>query len=74
MQLKWEQFFVNPQLQELIKLATDNNRDLRIAVLNVEKSRAQYRIQRADLLPSINGNGSATMGGHRPTSPAAVRP
>lgn len=60
-QLKWEQFFVNPQLQKLIKLALDNNRDLRIAVLNVEKSRAQYRIQRADLLPSINGNGSATM-------------
>lgn len=58
--LKWEQFFVNPQLRKLIALSLENNRDLRVAVLNVEKSRAQYRIQRADLLPSIDATGSAT--------------
>jgi len=54
--LKWDEFFVNPQLQKLITLALANNRDLRVAALNVEKSRAQYRIQRADLLPTINAN------------------
>lgn len=54
--LKWDDFFVNPQLQKLITLALANNRDLRVAALNVEKSRAQYRIQRADLLPTINAN------------------
>jgi multidrug efflux system outer membrane protein len=59
--LKWEQFFLNPQLRKLISMTLANNRDLRVAALNVEKSRAQYRIQRADLLPSINANGSATM-------------
>jgi outer membrane protein, multidrug efflux system len=59
--LKWNQFFINPQLQKLITLALDNNRDLRVAALNVEKSRAQYRIQRADLLPTISADGSATV-------------
>jgi outer membrane protein, multidrug efflux system len=59
--LKWDQFFINPQLQKLIALALANNRDLRVAALNVEKSRAQYRIQRADLLPTISADGSATV-------------
>jgi len=37
-----------------------NNRDLRIATLNVEAARAQYRIQRADLVPSIDAGGTAS--------------
>ena len=57
-ELKWDRFFVNPQLQKLIELALANNRDLRVAALNVERSRAQYRIQRADLLPTISADGS----------------
>ena len=59
--LKWDEFFVNPQLQKLITLALANNRDLRVSALNVEKSRAQYRIQRADLLPSINANAGGSV-------------
>jgi multidrug efflux system outer membrane protein len=57
--LKWREFFAGPQLQELIKLALDNNRDLRIAALNLEESRARFRIQRADLLPTLAAAGSA---------------
>jgi multidrug efflux system outer membrane protein len=59
--LKWDEFFVNAQLQKLITLALTNNRDLRVAALNVEKSRAQYRIQRADLLPTLNSNAGASV-------------
>jgi len=59
--LKWDEFFVNPQLQKLITLALANNRDLRVSALNVEKSRAQYRIQRADLLPTINANAGGSV-------------
>jgi outer membrane protein, multidrug efflux system len=59
--LKWDEFFVNPQLQKLITLALANNRDLRVAALNVEKSRAQYRIQRADLMPTINANAGGSV-------------
>jgi len=49
----WRRFFPDPTLQRLIKLALDNNRDLRVAVLNVQAAQAQYRIQRADLFPTI---------------------
>lgn len=55
----WKDFFNDPRLQKLIDLALVNNRDLRVASLNVEKARAQYRIKRADLFPNINGTGGA---------------
>jgi len=55
--LPWQEFFVDEQLQKLITLALANNRDLRIAALNIERSRAQYRIQRAELLPQIDATG-----------------
>ena len=51
--IAWRDFFQDAQLQQLIALALENNRDLRIAVLNIEQARAQYRIQRADQLPTI---------------------
>ena len=47
-ELGWRQFFPDPVLQRLIALALANNRDLRVAVLNVQAAQAQYRIQRAD--------------------------
>ncbi len=56
----WREFFRDARLQKLIDLALTNNRDLRVAVLNVEQSRAQYRIQRADLLPTISAGASVT--------------
>ncbi|HGN1226146.1 TPA: multidrug efflux RND transporter outer membrane channel subunit OprM [Pseudomonas aeruginosa] len=56
----WREFFRDPQLQQLIGVALENNRDLRVAALNVEAFRAQYRIQRADLFPRIGVDGSGT--------------
>jgi multidrug efflux system outer membrane protein len=56
----WRDFFQDAHLQQLIGLALTNNRDLRVAVLNVEVSQAQYRIQRSNLFPQINANGSFT--------------
>ncbi|MDT3671045.1 MAG: efflux transporter outer membrane subunit [Aromatoleum sp.] len=58
--LGWEAFFRAPELQELIRVALDNNRDLRAAALRVEAYRAQYRIQRSDRFPSVNVDGSGT--------------
>lgn len=54
----WREFFQDARLQQLIGLALTNNRDLRVAVLNVEVSQAQYRIQRANLFPQIDATGS----------------
>lgn len=56
----WREVFLEPRLQQVIALALQNNRDLRVAVLQVEKERAQYRIQRAALLPSVDASGSVT--------------
>ena len=58
--LGWRQFFKEPGLQQLIQLSLENNRDLRVAALNIEAYRAKYRIQRADLLPSISADASGT--------------
>ena len=53
-QLKWQEFFTDSRLQKIIETALHNNRDLRIAALNVERARALYGIRRAELLPVVN--------------------
>jgi outer membrane protein, multidrug efflux system len=52
----WREFFPDPQLQQLIALALTNNRDLRVAALNVRSAQAQYRIQRAELFPTVDAS------------------
>jgi len=56
----WADFFTDDRLRGVIRLALANNRDLRIALANVEQARAQYRVRRADILPSLSASGSAT--------------
>jgi multidrug efflux system outer membrane protein len=56
----WHDFFSDPRLQAVIATALGNNRDLRVSMLNVEAARAQYRITRADLLPTLSGAASMT--------------
>ncbi|PRA63953.1 MULTISPECIES: AdeC/AdeK/OprM family multidrug efflux complex outer membrane factor [Pseudomonas] len=56
----WRQFFHDPALQQLIQTSLVNNRDLRVAALNIDAYRAQYRIQRADLFPAVSANGSGS--------------
>jgi len=58
--LGWRDFFKDPRLQKLIELALANNRDMRVAALNVAQYEAQYRIARANLGPAINASGSVT--------------
>ena len=55
--LRWQEFFTDPKLQQIIEMALNNNRDLRLAALNVEKARAMYGIQRAELFPVVNATG-----------------
>ncbi len=56
--LSWQTFFTDPNMQRIIESALNNNRDLRLALLNVEKAAALYGIQRAELFPSLNAAGS----------------
>ncbi len=67
-EISWQDFFVDKQLQKLIALALENNRDLRIAARNIERAQALYRVQRADLFPTINAAG----GGMVQREPAGV--
>lgn len=52
----WREVYRDPRLAGVIDLALRNNRDLRIAALNVERARSYHRIQRADRLPSVGGS------------------
>jgi multidrug efflux system outer membrane protein len=67
-QLAWREVYRDPRLQRVVDLALANNRDLRIAVLNIEKARALYGVQRAGLLPGVN----ATLSGAQSRTPAGV--
>lgn len=58
--IDWRTFFADAKLRSLIELALTNNRDLRVAVLNIEQARAQYRVQDAQTLPTVNAAGSGT--------------
>ena len=64
--IAWQKFFTDPRLRKLVETALANNRDLRIAALNVEQSRAQYGISRSELFPTLNlsasGGRSRTLG------------
>src|SRR3984893_10263397 len=51
----WRDFLTDPRLQRLVEIALANNRDLRVAALNVAQTQGQYRIQRAALFPQISG-------------------
>ena len=59
-ELPWQEFFTDERLQKIIAFALTNNRDLRMAALNVERARALYGIQRAELLPTVNAVGSGS--------------
>lgn len=60
--LAWQIFFVDERLKRLIEIALKNNRDLRVAVLNIEAARANYGVSRADLYPNLGVGLSATRG------------
>lgn len=54
----WRDFFTDPALESLIEQALANNRDFRVAVLNVERARGLYRIERSNRVPAIDATGS----------------
>lgn len=58
--LGWHRVILDVRLQELVEIALKNNRDLRIAALNIEKARAQYGISRANMFPPVNAVTSGT--------------
>lgn len=66
----WQHFFADENLQLLIETALEHNKDLRVAALNVEAFRAQYRIDRSALFPAVDAAG----GGNRQRIPKNMSP
>jgi NodT family efflux transporter outer membrane factor (OMF) lipoprotein len=66
--LAWQDVIANPALKETVELAMRNNRDLRLAALNIEATRVQYDIREADVGPVVNAGASATAGTTRAAS------
>lgn len=58
-EIGWPDFFLDEQLRKVIALALENNRDLRLAALNIERAQALYQIRRAELFPVVNASGTA---------------
>ncbi|OYT92668.1 MAG: multidrug transporter [Burkholderiales bacterium PBB3] len=58
----WQTFFKDARLKRLIELSLQNNRDLRVAVLNIEQTRAQFQVRRADLFPSVSAGVTGSRG------------
>ena len=54
--IEWQNFFSDSRLRLLVDAALRNNRDLRVAVLNIEQARAQFQIKRADQFPTVNAS------------------
>lgn len=66
--LTYQQVFQDPRLQTLIVQGLANNRDLMVAASNIVAAREQFRIQRAQQLPTLNAVGSVTLTGNRSSS------
>lgn len=56
----WEDFIQNDTLKKVVDLAIKNNKDLKIALLNIQSARATYRVTKADSFPSVNANGDVS--------------
>jgi multidrug efflux system outer membrane protein len=69
---EWRQFFADEKLQALIALSLEENRDLRVAALNIERARAQDRVQRSQSLPAIDAQGSGQLSGVTPQGGAEL--
>ena len=62
---EWQDFFSDTRLRQLIDIALRNNRDLRVAVLNIEQARALFQIRQADQFPAV---GAALTGSRQPAA------
>ncbi|WP_404344206.1 efflux transporter outer membrane subunit [Pseudoalteromonas mariniglutinosa] len=58
--LQWQQFFSDEKLQQLITQTLENNKDIKLAALNVQQVRALYQIEDSALYPAIDFNASGT--------------
>lgn len=54
--LTWQTYFPDADLQKLIQVGLQHNRDLKTVVLRMDEAKATYGVQKADQLPTVQGN------------------
>jgi multidrug efflux system outer membrane protein len=59
----YTQVFGDPRLRAVVAQAIGNNQDLAVAFANIAAARAQYRIQRAELLPEVDASANYRVSG-----------
>jgi len=59
-EIRWQDAFPDEKFQKIVEISLNNNRDLRLAALNVERARALYGVQRAELFPSVSASGGGS--------------
>ncbi len=59
-EVQWQGYFTDARLRAVIEQALANNRDLRMATLNIERAQAFYRIQRAELFPAVSAGANVS--------------
>ncbi len=60
--IPWREFITDQRLQKVIETSLNNNRDMRVAALNVDRARAIYGIRRVELLPTVDAVGNMSKG------------
>ena len=58
--MTWQDFVREPRLAQLVTLALQNNRDLRVAILNVQRAQAQLGVADANRLPTLGAGLNAS--------------
>lgn len=58
--MRWQDFYADPKLRELIEIGLNHNKDLQASILAVQSARAQYQITSTDSYPTIGASGGAT--------------
>lgn len=61
--ISWSEYFQSPDLQRVIKLALENNQDLKVANLNIEVAQGTYGVARSNILPTVSAVGLETRQG-----------
>lgn len=61
-ELHWTHYVTNEKMKNVIMLSLSNNKDLKIALANIDAAKAQYGISKSDRLPTVNAGISGSKG------------
>ena len=58
--LRWQDFYADPKLKQLIQMGLEHNKDLEQAILAIQSAKAKYQITSAGGLPTVSASAGVT--------------